>query len=380
MEFSILKNDFLKGLSKVQSLVNRKTAFPITLNVLLTAGNDGVVISATDMESAFVGSYPASVAAPGTVTVPGRKLFEIVKDFPDESVTLRETDGGWVKIAGEKLDYRLMAMSADEFPALPDVDRTGLFSLPGDLCLDILEKADLPSPGTGEDKRPHLVHLLGFFMEKVEEEGKPPLLRLVATDGHRLARVDFEPGEPGALSSLGLEKGAILPKRAAADMARISEGGGNVELGIRGGYFIFSRENETLIGRLLDGEYPDYRVVIPKDVEASITVERTSFQALLKRVSIFTSENFKAVSFKLDASSLTLSIKNPEIGEFVEEFPVSYDGEPFETAFNPRYFIEAINVMQSIKIKVLLEKGKRACLVSGDEDPGYLMVIMPMRA
>lgn len=384
MEFFIGKENFLNGLSKIQGIVGRETTWPITRNVLITTGEDEISLVATDMETYFLGTYPARISVPGSITIPGKKLYEVVRDFPEIEVPVLETENGWVKIANKGLEYRLPALSAEEFPAVPALEREGLMSLNASDLHDLVVKSDLAAAGVGDDKRPYLVHLLGFYLSIYKDGESPAILRLVSTDGNRLCVVDHTPENPADLDGLAVEKGVVIPKKVIPEIKRISDGEGKIGVGIRKNeeghaLFVFSRESETLMGRLLEGEYPDYRAVIPGDVESSVSVDKKSFLPLLKRISIFTSSNFKAVNALISADFIRLSIKNPEVGESQEEYPVEFDGEPFETAFNPQFFIDALSAMKSEKVKIRLQKDKRAFLVTGDDDPGYLMVIMPMR-
>lgn len=384
MEFSISKEDFLTGLSKIQGIVGRETTWPITNNVLITAGDDEISLVATDMESYFHGTYPARVTVPGSITIPGKKLFEVVRDFPDLEIPVLETENGWIQISYKKLFHLLPAISAEEFPKLPKLDKEGLMRLSTSVFHDLIQKTDLPAAGGGDDKRPYLVHLLGFYFSIFREGEDQAVLRFVSTDGNRLAVVDHRPENPDDLSGLQFEKGVVMPKKILGDVKRLCDGEGTIGMGIRSNeeghsFFVFSRDTETLMGRLLEGEYPEYRAVIPNDVNSSLMVDKKAFLPLLKRIIIFTSPNFKAVSLSIAAETLELSIKNPEVGESQEEYAASYDGEPFETAFNAQYFIDALNVMKSEKVRIRLEKDKRAFLITGEEDPGYLMVIMPMR-
>ena len=384
MEFSISKEDFLTGLSKIQGIVGRETTWPITKNVLITTGEEEISLVATDMESYFLGTYPARVMVPGAITIPGKKLFEVVKDFPEMEIPVTETENGWVKISNNRLNHLLPAISAEEFPKIPGIDKEGLMRLPTGIFNDVIQKTDLPAAGGGDDKRPYLVHLLGFYFSIFQDGENPPVLRLVSTDGNRLSVMDHKPENPDDLLGLQFEKGVVLPKKILGDVKRLCDGEGTISMGIRSiddgnSLFVFSRESEILMGRLLEGEYPEYKAVIPNDVKSSLTVSKKSFLPLLKRIIIFTSPNFKAVNVSILPDMLKLSIKNPEIGESQEEYSTEFDGEPFDTAFNPQYFIDALNVMKSDKVTIRLEKDKRAFLITGEEDPGYLMVIMPMR-
>ncbi|MBU2489246.1 MAG: DNA polymerase III subunit beta [Proteobacteria bacterium] len=375
MEFAIQKRVFLDALGKVQGICGRKTNFPITGNILLTAEAGGLTLMATDLEVGFSGEYPAEVTAPGSATIPGKKLFEIVREFPSEVVRCRELENGWIEIADGAVQFHVVGMDPDEFPALPDLSQTDTFTLESVDLLDMVEKVNLSGNVGSEEKRPHLV---GILLQKVEKEGENRL-RMVSTDGHRLSMVDYLAGETDPAAALGAPEGVILPKKILPEIQKVLEDEGPVSLGVRGNYFMLVKGSETLVCRLVEGRYPDYNMVIPPGIETFFKVERELFLPTLKRMSILASDKYKAVRFKVGNEYLTVTMANPDIGESKETMVISFDGVPFEVAFNPRFFVDAIGPMASESILIRIKDDERACILEGQDDPGYLAVIMPMK-
>ncbi|SHK42949.1 DNA polymerase-3 subunit beta [Desulfatibacillum alkenivorans DSM 16219] len=375
MQFSISKEIFLDGITKVQGIAGRKTTFPITANVLISAQGSTITMVATDLEIGFKGHYPATVEEEGTITIPGKKLFEIVREFPHGAIDVRDLENGWVQIFKDKVQYKIVGMDPNDFPKLPEVEGMELFELDSIVFADMIEKTNLSGGMSSEEKRPHLI---GVYLEKIVQEEKNGL-RMVSTDGNRLAMVDYVPEKGMQPPAFDGAKGVILPKKVMTEILRVSEGGGNVSLGVQKNYFVIQKEAETIIGRLVEGEYPDYNLVIPNDLETFFEIEKQPFVSILKRMSILCSERYRAVRFKVDPQRLEVSVNNPELGDSNEEMPIAFNGGAFEAAFNPRFFLDALNPMKSDMIKVNILDSSKPCILEGPEDPRYLSVIMPMR-
>lgn len=375
MQFSINKDVFLDGINKVQGIAGRKTTFPITSNVLITASGSAISIVATDLEIGFKGFYPAAVQNEGSITIPGKKLFEIVREFPHGSLECKELENGWIEIAKDKVQYHMVGMDPEDFPKLPEVADVEFITMQAHDIIEMIEKVNLPGGLSSEEKRPHLI---GVYFEIINLDGVTTL-RMVSTDGNRLARVDYITDPDTKILPFGQDKGVILPKKVMGEIIRLAEGKGQIELGIKGNYFVVKKENETIIGRLVEGEYPDYTMVIPKGIETFFEVEKVPFISILKRMSILCSERYRAVRFKVEKELFEVSVKNPELGDSKDEFPIIFNGEPFTASFNPGFFIDAVNPMKSGIIKIIIENEEKPCLIKGEKDPNYISVIMPMR-
>jgi len=370
MEFKIKKERILPALTKVQGITGKKSSLPITSNVVIYAKDGHIVLLATDLEIAFQGHYEADVLQQGGSAVPSRKLYEIVKDFPSDVVTFKQSENRWIQIADKKIEYNIVGMETDEFPGLPDVEGVALFDMDGAVLKNMIEKtmyAALSDEGR--------VHLAGVFFETITE-GEERYLRMVSTDGHRLSRID-EPIDKG--SSFELEEGIIVPKSGIVEVLRLLEGGGTVQVGFRDKNLIVKKDSEVLIMRLIEGDFPDYNLVIPKDTKGEVRVEREVFLMMLKRMSILSSDKYRSVRFKIDKEQMETITTNPDIGESRETIPVVYNGETLEIAFNPRYFVDCVSHMKSDEVIVRLNDEATPCVLEGEKDQGFLSVIMPMR-
>lgn len=372
MKFTIKKADIQDVLAKVQGLAGRKTNLAITTNVLIRSEGSDIGITATDLETGFDGHYPAHVEASGSIAINAKKLFEIIKEFPTDEISLHETENQWIEISNQNVEFHIMGMNPDEFPDNPAVDDAELFEVDSGAFGKMIDKTIFVT-GAGDDRR---AHITGALMEVLHAEN-PPLFRLVATDGSRLTKVDY-PFEEG--TQLPQIETAIIPKKGLSEIAKFLEPGGNVQLGIKNNNFIVKKSNEIIIVRLLEGEFPQYQDIIVKpDTAHDIPIPKIDFLKTLRRMSILSSENYKGVIFKFDTDRLEIRANNPELGESKEDLPIEFSGEMIEGAFNPRYFIETLGVIDNDKVIIHVVDGERPCLLKGAEDQSFLSVIMPMR-
>jgi len=384
MEFRIKKETILDALTKVQGITGKKTNILITSNVLLSAKESMISIRATDLEMAFKALYEAEVFREGSTAVPSRKVYEIVRAFPSDMLAIKEIENKWIQIADKKLEYNIVGMDPDDFPGFPDIAGVEFFDIYVNVFNNMISKTIYSV--LGDEGR---AQLAGICFETITT-GDVNKIRMVSTDGHRLSKIDYVIGdEKSALA--GLKDGVILPKNGIIEVLKILEGGESVQIGFKDNNFIVKKparnasqreaggDEEVLIIRLIEGEFPDYEMVIPKTGRNEMNVQKEDFLMMLRRMSILSSEKYSGVRFKIDKDKLETTTTNPEIGEAKEIISVSYNGEPLEVGFNPRYFIETLTSMDSEEIVVRFKDEVNPCTIEGDGDPGFLSVIMPMR-
>lgn len=370
MKFTIRKSDILGVLSKIQGLTGRKTSLAITTNVLIHATDSTVVLKATDLETGFEGAYPAEVQEQGSVALNSRKLFEIVRDFPSEAVHVNEVENHWIEIGNDTVEYHLVGTNTDDFPEIPRFEDLARVSIDAAALNAMIEKT-VYIGGSAEDKRAHIV---GMLLEIVESQGENRL-RLVSTDGSRLAKVDrpFE-GERFAAD------GILVPKKGMYEVAKFLDSQGAVRIAIADNNLIVEKEKETIIIRLLEGNFPDYTEIIGKNDDSNvIKFNRQLFLMMLRRMSILSSEDYRSVLFHFEAGKLIITSTNPDIGESKEEVQVEFTGDPIEVAFNPRFFIEVLNVIDTDSVNLAIVDADKPCMLTGEDDADFITVIMPMR-
>ncbi len=372
MKCTTKKADIQDVLAKIQSLAARKTNLAITTNVLIRSDVSEICLIATDLETGFEGHYPADVTATGSVAINAKKLFEIIKEFPSEDILLNETENQWIEISNKNVEFHLMGMNPEEFPEHPQIDDAPLFEVDSGALAKMIDQTIIVS-GASDDRR---AHITGVLMEILADDAGP-LFRLVSTDGSRLSKVDYPLAKDLALPEMPT---IIIPKKGLSEVGKFLEPGGSVQLGIKNNNFIVKKANETIIVRLLEGEFPKYEEIIAKpDQAVAAQLDKKAFQKTLRRMSILSSENYKGIIFKFDTDRLEIRANNPEIGESKEELEIKYNGALIEAAFNPRFFSETLAVIDGDTTTIHLTDSERPCLVEGQEDQQFLSVIMPMR-
>lgn len=370
MQITINRDDIIRVLANIQGLTNRKSSLAITANVLIRTDTDGVRLTATDLETGFEGFYPAEVGKEGAVTINARKLFEIVRDFPSEDINLDEAENGMVKIGNEKVRYRIVSLNPDEFPDSPNIDDVSYFDMDAGHFKKMIDKT-VGVAGTSDDKR---AHIIGNCFEKVTE-GDKNIVRMVSTDGGRLAKMDCVYGEN---ADLPLDHTVLIPKKGLAEVSKFLDREGIVQLGVKDNKLVIKQDNETFIVRLLEGVFPDYGKVILRDMQSDIVLSKQPLFMMMKRMSIFSTDTYRAVKFRFEEDRLHIDSTNPDIGESKEYMEIEFKRKPLEMAFNPRFFIDSLNVIEEENVILNISNESRPCLVEGENDKSYLGAIMPM--
>ena len=370
MQITINRDDIIQVLANVQGLTNRKSNLAITANVLIRTDSEGVRITATDLETGFEGYYPAVVGREGAVTINARKLFEIVRDFPIQEIKLEEIKNGWIEIGSGKVMYHIVSLNPDEFPDSPEIDDVRSFDMESGHFKKMIDKT-VGIVGESDDKR---AHIIGNCLEKVKEGGKH-IVRMVATDGGRLSKMDCVYGDG---VDLPLDNPVLIPKKGLMEVSKFLRRDGIVNLGLKDNKFVVKQERETLIVRLLEGVFPDYAKVVWRDIQSDILVPKQPLFMMVKRMSILATETYRAVKFRFEDDCLHIDSTNPDIGDSKEHMEIEFKRKPLEMAFNPRFFIDALNVIDEENVILNISNESRPCLIEAENDKSYLGAIMPM--
>ena len=283
MKLTVKKSDIIDVLSKVQGLTGRKSNLAITTSVLIRSADDEISIVATDLETGFEGFYPAVVEGEGSLAINARKLFEIVRDFPSDEIKISEVDNQWFKIGNTNVEYRIVGMNPEDFPDIPRIDAVEFFEIDSAVLKKMIEK--MLVIGVSDDKR---AHIIGAFFEKLDGEDHQ-IIRMVSTDGSRLSTVDqiYEKDV-----RLPVESSYLIPKKGLNEVHKFLEVEGTVQIGFKENHFIVKKAVETIIIRLLEGEFPKYYDIIRKKEGHHINIEKKKFLMMLKRMSILSSEDY----------------------------------------------------------------------------------------
>ncbi|MDY6850802.1 MAG: DNA polymerase III subunit beta [Thermodesulfobacteriota bacterium] len=366
LEVRIKKEELLKGVSQTQSIAEKRSSMPILSNVLLEVQEGRLAITATDLETSFKGAYEAEILGEGSLTVPARKLFEIVRGLSDEDLNLQETENYSLILSGARSKYQLLGLPPEDFPSMPAYDEVVYMEIEADNLLDMIEKT-IFSVSIEETR----YNLAGVFVEKGEQDGKK-LLRMASTDGHRLSMIErIMPG----LENLDLEKGVIISRKGMTEIKKLAEAGGTLKIGFSPKNAVVKRENTVLVIRLLEGRFPDYNLVIPKDNDKKININRDEFIETIRRLQVMST----GVKLNITPKEMVLTAINPDLGEARESILVDYEAEELKSGFNPRYFFEAASALKSDTITLSFCDSEKPSTITAQDEPGFVCVIMPVK-
>ena len=371
MHFTIEREIFVKALAKVQGIVEKRSTIPILSNVLIHAENDSIRLIATDLEVGMKTSYPATVKKSGKITVSAKKLYEIIRELPEGEVSFVAKENCWIELRCGKALFNIVGLSPEEFPYFPDTEEQNYFDIPADLLKEMIEKTAY-AISTDETK----YNLNGIYF-RGSEEGESKNLRLVATDGHRLALFEANLDVSGIPQ---LQTGVILPRKGVQELRKITEEGeGNVELGFFDNNAVVRRDQTTIVMRLVDGDFPDYGRVIPKTRDQEAYIDRDALLHVLKRIAILASERSRGVKLRLAPKVLELSSSNPELGEAREDLEIDYQGPEVIIGFNARYLLDILQNIDDETIEMVFKDQVSPTMISPQDKRHYQTVIMPMR-
>ncbi len=376
MELVVRKNDLLRELQLFQGIVERKNTIPILANVLMEARGDEVRLLATDLEVGLRSRCAASVSKGGSLTLPAKKLYEIVKALPETDVRIEEEKGS-VKVAADRFDSRMQTLPREDYPAVPEASGAGLSTLPRKALLGMVTKTHFAI--TGEDTRYYLNGAL-FVL-------KPDLMTLVATDGHRLALASVAREKVKGVKEPD-EVRTILPKKTLWELGRLlAEGEEDICYERGENHLFFDVGGRMLISRVIDAQFPAYERVIPKGNDKRIEFERERLTNAVRRVALLSNERSRAVKFQIekdkgdDKARVEVTSSSPEFGEAREVLMVDYDGAPVQICFNAQYVLDFLNVVETDLVTLELKDEVSQALMRpvGAENLEYTYVIMPMR-
>ena len=368
MKLRIDKDVFLKGIHRVQGIVEKRQTMPILSNILLSSLEEKIEITATDLDIGIKETRKAVVIEEGSVTVNARKLYEIIREMPEDKIELKTRENNWLEIKSGKAVFNVVGLSADEFPSIinPSMDR--LFDIDGEMLKEMI---DLTLFAVSQDEARY--NLNGVFFETGKDD-KKGTLRMVATNGHRLAIVDKKSN-----GKLDLKKGIIVPKKGIGELKKILEDENEVRVGILENSIVFKTEHTDLIVRLIEGEFPDYEQIVPVENDRILKVGREKLLSVVKRMSILSSDRSKGIKFTLSPGILEISVSNPDLGEAMEVLDVDYAGDNLDVIFNGRYLIDGLSAISDegvvLEVKDVMSPG----ILKPGAGGAYKYIIMPMR-
>lgn len=371
MHLTIERAALLKALGHVQSVVERRNTIPILSNVLLSADRDGVSFSATDLDMEIVDEAEAVVNTQGQITAPAHTLYEIVRKLPEGAdVELKYSgDDPRLSVSAGRSRFNLPVLPAGDFPVMSSDGLSARYSLDKAELARLIDKTRF-AVSTEETR----YYLNGLYLHTVSDEGSAKL-RAVATDGHRLALAEMIAPE-GAAGGPGV----IVPRKTIDQVRRLlDDGQGMVDVQVSAAKIRFEFGRASLTSKVIDGSFPDYMRVIPKDNQRLLTVDNAVFAQAVDRVSTISTEKSRAIKLAMSKGALTLSATSPEAGSATEEIEVSYSAAPIEIGFNSRYLLDITEQMSGTDAQFAMADAGSPTIVRDVADASALYVLMPMR-
>ena len=381
MEFSVGKEDLLQCLYLVQGVVERRSSLPMLSHVLIesiSAGeNEGMIsLGATDLEIGIRQQCQAEVQAAGSMTADARKLYEIIRELPSGQIRLRSSGNGWVDVTSGKSRFRIASLDPKEFPTITgqkekqeeSSSSAPFISLPGPTLREMIEKT-LFATSPDETR----LNLSGVYLE-TEKEGT---VRMVASDGHRLSLIERAVDTP----ALPDWPSVILPKKGLVETRKLLEKSeGTIDVSVNDSVVNLKKETTELFMRLIEGDFPDYQQVVPKEHTHRIEFPRDELLSALRRILILTTERSRGIKLQFEKDKIEVSVNTPDVGEGTEEIAASYAGDGLSIGFNGRYLTEALNVMnEGDAVVIFLKDEMSPGLLQQKESPAFSYVIMPMK-
>jgi DNA polymerase-3 subunit beta len=378
MELVVRKTDLLRELQLFQGIVERKNTIPILANVLLEAAGDELKLLATDLEVGLRSKCAASVTKGGALTLPAKKLYEIVKALPETDVRIEEDKGG-VKVAADRFDSRMQTLPREDFPTLPEATGRIAATLKRDVVKQMVSKTQFAI--TGEDTR--------YFLNGALFLLRPDSMSLVSTDGHRLALVtvpreggaDQDKSKKAAEGKDGDDR-VILPRKTLLELGRLlGEGDGDIQFERGENHLFFEVGGRMLISRMIDGQFPAFERVIPKSNDKRVEFDRDRLTSAVRRVALLSNERSRAVKFQIDKGKVEIASSSPEFGEAKEVLIVDYASAPVTICFNAQYVVDFLGAVETDGVALEFKDEMSQAVMSpiGADGYSYTYVIMPMR-
>ena len=365
MNFTITRQNLHTGLAAVSASIPSKTTLPVLSNILLEARDDGIWMSGTDLDVAVRVKALAEVREGGSLTAPGKKLQEIARELPDEPVEVA-THGDQIELSCGRSNFKLNGLPAEEFPTLAEVDFEAGLAVSGKDLQALIHHTSFAV--STEESRPILN---GVLWELRDGE-----MKMVATNGHRLARMGVKVEATGTPSA-----DFIVPPAALSQVQRLFKDDDEIQVARSENHLGFRAASTEVYTRLIEGTYPNYEQVIPRDNDKVATVDKKSLESAVRRMAVVASDQTHRIRLKFEENRVHLNVLTPDLGEGHDELEIGYEGEELEIGFNANYLLEVLRYMPSDEVNVAFKAPERAATLEpvGDDLPDYLCLVMPLR-
>jgi len=373
LNFTVTKNDFLEGLNSLQNITNKKGTLAIISNVLIESTAGGILLTGTDLEVGLRLFVQAEIKDEGSLTLPAKKIFEIVRESGSENISVEETENSWVIIKAGLSTYNLAGMASEEFPEFPEYQQDSFISVECHIFLELIEKIIYSVANEQEN----IYSLTSVLFEK-EKIGDSFFLRMVSSDGHRLSIMQKEVA--ANLDAMVLNEVTLIPKKGVQEWKKFCETRDTIDISFEKKQLVIRDNQAVMVIRLKHGEFPQYSAIVDAvQLSNCLKINRLPFLDSLKRINLFTEDIFHTIQLKIDKDKMILLSQNADLGNAKDEQIIEYDGEPLTLGFNCRYFIETLQVMDGETVEAYINSNSSPCLMESEEDKGFISIIMPMQ-
>ncbi len=370
---TVTQNLFLEGLNSLQNLTNKKGTLAILSNVLIESANGGLTLTGTDLEVGMRLFVPAEIHGEGSLTLPAKKIFEIVRESGSETISIEETENSWVIIKAGLSTYNLAGLASDEFPEFPEYEEDSFISFESHIFLELIEKIIYSIASEQEN----IYSLTSVLFEK-EKRGDVFFLKMISSDGHRLSIMEKDVA--ANLDEMQLNDVTLIPRKGIQEWKKFCEGRDSLEVSFEPKQLVLRDEDAVMVIRLKHGEFPKYSAIVEAvELKNCLKINRIPFLESLKRINLFTEDIFHTIQLSIENSEMILSSQNADIGNAEDKLVISYSGEPLKLGFNCRYFIEALQVMECETVEAYINSNNSPCLMKSEDDIGFTSIIMPMQ-
>ncbi len=366
MKFTITRERLHEGLSAVAASVPNKTTLPVLANILVEASGDEIRLAGTDLDTAVSTGVPAEVDDDGAVTLPARKLVEIVRELPSAAIRVTSSGEQRVNLECGRSRFKLLGIPKDEFPSFPPVNFDRSWTVTSSDLQKLIHHVSFAS--STEESRPILNGVLW--------EQRGDRMRMVATNGHRLAKMDVP------VSGGGSDDDFIVPPKALDQVRRLFGPSDEVEIAKSDNHLGFRTGGTHVFTRLIEGPYPNYEQVIPRENDKAATIDKEALSSALRRVGVVASDQTHRVRLAFSGGVLKFSVNTPDLGEAQDEIAITYDGDSLEIGFNANYLLEVLKYMPTDEVRFTFSAAERAATVEPvgwDDSASYLCLVMPLR-
>lgn len=361
MKFKVEKSNLAAAIQTVQNVITSKSALPILSNILIEAQTDVLRLTATDLDIGITCVIPVDIQEPGAITIPAKRFSDIIKEFPLDNISITTKKNNQVNIDSEACQFKIMGLAKEEFPRLPEFKDKKVIKIDQGVLKEILL---LTSFAVSADETRYVLNGILFKISK-------SMLTLVSTDGKRLAiaerKLTIEPD---------VEVSIIVPIKTIQELNRNLKEEGELSFMVSNNQALFDLGSIAIVSRLIEGEFPDYKQVVPAQSENKMKVQRNAFLLAIKRAALLATQDYQAVKLEVFKNKLVISKSTPDVGEFHEELAVEYQGKELVIGFNPVYLMDILKQLNEEAVYLELTDGEKPGVIRLN---GYVYIVLPMR-